>query len=154
MGNQFGRFVLTDEMWWEYFWTKIDWDADDTERCWEWRGGLNKSGYGYVTIRGKRWLVHRYVYQEMVGLLTDGLAILHKCDNTRCCNPRHLEEGTRTQNQQDMQARGRSKARHWGKGGFCVNGHPWAENEIINKRHRVCRSCKNDDQRRRRARKG
>jgi hypothetical protein len=153
MGNPFGRQKPSLDDFWEYFWSKVDWDSNDTERCWEWQGTKTKFGHGLIGIQGKRWLVHRYVYQEMVGPLTNGLAILHSCDNPPCVNPRHLEEGTRTKNQQDMQARGRSRARHWGKGGLCVNGHPWNDNEYFYKRKRVCRSCKADEQRARRARK-
>jgi HNH endonuclease len=153
MGNPLGGKTHTLDEYWEYLWSQVDWDVDEPDRCWEWRGCINESGYGKIGIQGKRWLVHRYVYQEMVGPLTDGLAIMHSCDVPNCVNPRHLEEGTRTQNQHDMQARGRSRARHWGKGGFCVNGHPWDGNEYFYGRKRVCRSCKADEQRARRERK-
>lgn len=155
MGNPYGRRKPTLDEIWEHLWSQVDWDENEPDRCWEWQGGTMPFGHGYINIQGKRWLVHRYVYQEMVGPLHDDLAIMHKCDNPPCVNPNHLEEGTRTQNQQGMQARGRSRARHWGQGGFCVNGHPWDGNEYFypNSRHRICRACKADEQRRRRERK-
>jgi hypothetical protein len=139
---------------WQQLWERIDFDDDDPERCWEWQGARNKKGYGMCSWYrpGHSRLVHRFVYEQINGPIPEGLRVLHTCDNPPCCNPMHLTLGTVAQNQQDMVERGRSKARHWGKGGICVNGHPWDENEYIVRRHRICKTCKADDQRKRRAR--
>lgn len=36
----------------------------------------------------------------------DGMDVCHSCDNKRCCNPRHLRWGTRSDNVRDAVARG------------------------------------------------
>ena len=49
----------------------------------------DKDGYKKLTIKGKRWLVHRLVYQEFVGALKPGLVICHlnnKRDDNRAVN--------------------------------------------------------------------
>lgn len=139
---------------WERLWARVDWDPDEPGRCWLWLGGKQSKGYGILPWKkpGETQLVHRYVYQEMVGPLLPGMVIMHSCDTPACCNPGHLRQGTISENQQDMVQKGRSKAKNWGQGGTCVNGHLWAENEYFYKRRRVCRACKMSEQRRRRAR--
>lgn len=71
----------------------------------------NKGGYGKGTYNGKRMLLHRIVYcfnynvsPELIG----DLVIRHKCDNTKCINPNHLEIGSQLDNIQDRVVRGRS----------------------------------------------
>lgn len=144
----------TDEQIWEAVWERIDWDEDEPDRCWEWQRLKNPKGYGLLswTRPGQSRIAHRFVYEQMVGPVPPGKVVRHTCDNPPCCNPSHLVLGTKGDNQQDMVERGRSKARHWGQGGFCVNGHPWDTNERIVGRHRICRACKTNDQRQRRQR--
>lgn len=55
-------------------------------------------------------LAHRVVYCIANGLdlsQIDGQVIRHKCDNTRCVNPEHLEIGTQQDNIRDTRIRGR-----------------------------------------------
>lgn len=42
------------------------------------------------------------------GTFSGEIFVRHKCDNTRCCNPNHLEPGTPAQNVQDKVERGRA----------------------------------------------
>ena len=80
-----------------------------SESCWIWLGYRERHGYGRVTRRGKRVLVHRAVYEELVGPIPHGLDLLHSCDNVACVNPAHLHPGTHDDNMKEMAARGRSQ---------------------------------------------
>lgn len=66
--------------------------------CWVWCGEINRNGYGRVWINGKRVMVHRVVYELLVGPIEVGLVLDHRCRNRRCCNPKHLEPVTVREN--------------------------------------------------------
>lgn len=82
-------------------------------QCWEFNGILDKIGYGKCNIsltkNKKFYLFHRYVFYIYNGEFDAGLKICHKCDNPRCCNPRHLFSGTQKDNSQDALNKGRLK---------------------------------------------
>lgn len=68
--------------------------------CWEFQG-TKYLGYGVVGLGSRAdgtVLVHRLVFQELVGPLTPGLVLDHLCRNHACCNPLHLEEVTLAEN--------------------------------------------------------
>lgn len=75
--------------------------------CWVWTGFLLK-GYGRVWWEERLQLVHRLVYEVLVGHIPEGLLVLHHCDNPPCYNPAHLYVGTNQDNANDRVVRGRS----------------------------------------------
>lgn len=52
--------------------------------------------------------VHRHVYQECFGEIPEGMVVRHKCNNTICVNPEHLELGTHIDNMRDRAISGRT----------------------------------------------
>lgn len=66
--------------------------------CWVWTGTLDRYGYAGVKMKGKRVLVHRYVF-ELVNEPLGELTVDHLCDRHRnCINPDHMEAVSRTEN--------------------------------------------------------
>lgn len=76
------------------FWAKVDADGD----CWEWMGARNPKGYGIFGTKGKNVYAHRFAWEILVGPIPDGLIIDHRCKNTPCVNPDHLEPVTYSEN--------------------------------------------------------
>ena len=62
-------------------------------------------------VGGKKTTIHRISYQLYVGEIPEGMLVLHKCDNPKCCLPDHLFLGTQLDNVRDCIAKGRSAAR-------------------------------------------
>lgn len=86
----------------------IDTHDNDPSVCWEWTGARGgRDGRGYFSMQGKKYLAHRIVYELFNGELEAGLVVRHKCDNPICCNPYHLEPGTRSDNELDKYRRER-----------------------------------------------
>jgi hypothetical protein len=57
--------------------------------------------------RGHNTAAHRIAYEMCFGPIAKGLCVLHSCDNPPCINPMHLSLGTKADNAQQREARGR-----------------------------------------------
>src|SRR5882757_8673030 len=79
---------------------RIDWS--DHDACWEWPGAHNFKGYGLISVQNRHVCTHRLMYWVERGPIPSGMLVLHKCDNSKCCNPAHLFLGTHKENTQDM----------------------------------------------------
>lgn len=80
--------------------------------CWEWKGKLDKAGYGRANIgQQKTGAAHRAAYQiwNNEGQPLDPRDyVCHRCDNPPCINPAHLFLGDQHANMGDAKAKGRS----------------------------------------------
>lgn len=94
------------------FMEKID-DSNGTG-CWEWQASfIGESGYGqffYGSIGGKErsGKAHKAAWVLLKGLVPEGMNVLHRCNNRKCCNPAHLYLGTHMDNMKDRDAAGRT----------------------------------------------
>lgn len=90
------------------FWLKVDRTTPDA--CWPWvAGNRGRRGYGRFSMGRKNRCIraHRFSWEIVNGPIPSGIDVLHSCDNTVCCNPRHLFLGTNLDNVRDMHAKNR-----------------------------------------------
>ncbi len=68
-----------------------------------WRYGLNRDGYGVLTIEEKQELAHRAVFIQTRGQVPEDRQVNHLCNRPYCVQPTHLYAGTRQDNKDDSQ---------------------------------------------------
>lgn len=117
----------------ESVWRRIE----PTGFCWNWTGETLR-GYGRTKQLNGTKIVHRVVYEALVGPIAEGLHLDHLCRNTRCCNPDHLEPVDAAENSH----------RSWSPCGqnyrktHCAQGHEYTpENTALVGGWRKCREC-------------
>ena len=115
----------------ERFWRQCAY-TDSTQDCWEWQGGHDSGGYGHFKVGGRSWIATRWIYTQFWGSEPAGL-VCHSCDNTRCCNPFHLFDGTPSDNMRDMFAKGRHPTRR-GSSHYATN---LSEAKVVEMRERA-----------------
>lgn len=89
------------------FWSRVKKGTGD-QACWEWHGGMYWHGYGRFYDRRDVY-AHRYAFARFVSPIPDDMHICHHCDNKKCVRPDHLFVGTRSDNMQDAQRKGRMR---------------------------------------------
>ncbi|AZL12004.1 hypothetical protein CXR25_03620 [Brevibacterium aurantiacum] len=78
----------------------------DPSGCWIWEGTIDSRGYGRLGFnKAGQFLAHRLSLEAHLGHPIDGLFAHHKCANTSCLNPDHLELTTHAENIAEMMAR-------------------------------------------------
>jgi len=82
--------------------------------CWEWQK-TKRNGYGRLIVGSrtdgtrKSVSAHRLSYELFCGKIPDGMEICHKCDNPCCINPDHLFAGSKQDNMDDRERKGRNR---------------------------------------------
>lgn len=130
----------------ECFWAHVD--KRGPNDCWPWTSTLTRKGYGHGSFRGQFFSTHRVSYEIAFGSIPEGMQIDHRCRNTKCQNPRHLEPVTNAENMR----------RRFSLQTHCKNGHEFTPENTKhhpNSGNRICVICnreyKRDWKRKRRA---
>lgn len=96
----------------ERFWCKVNKHGrlvrHMTTYCWEWTAAKNQDGYGRFAFQGKVTNAHIVSFLLAGKELKSGECVLHTCDNPSCVRPHHLYAGTKKDNAQDRESRGRA----------------------------------------------
>ena len=71
--------------------------------CLVWKYGLNRDGYGVLTIDGKQELAHRATFIQTRGQIPTDRQVNHLCNRPYCLQPSHLYAGTAQDNRDDSQ---------------------------------------------------
>jgi hypothetical protein len=115
--------------------------------CWNWKGRKSQNGYGRVCFCSFTTTIHRIMYAWLVGPLPVGQdkgEVHHRCENTSCCNPAHLEFMSRQANTLKSNNRAAINARKT----HCSDGHPLTGENLhpgfLRRGQRVCRICRAD----------
>lgn len=80
---------------------------DKGDGCWEWKGALDKDGYGIFSHEGKTYRAAKTALAFDGRPVPRGHYACHDCDNPPCVRPDHLYPGAPAQNAADMVRRGR-----------------------------------------------
>lgn len=120
----------------ERFWAKVH----KGDGCWT--RGTGTKWYSKFQSSNGVLMSHRVAYELTYGPIPPNMFILHKCDNIRCVNPKHLSIGSPGDNHADMI----SKGRHWQASiTHCPQGHEYTpENSLRTPAGGLyCRTCRN-----------
>lgn len=113
-------------------WILSKWVVQSENGCWLWTGHT-KHGYGYVTVNRKSYRAHRYIYEQLIGSISEARNLHHACGNRSCVNPEHLQPIDKSEHA----AMSNNTKTH------CPSGHEYTEeNTGIYNGKRYCRSCR------------
>lgn len=119
------------------FWDRVVPEGD----CWVW-GGTNNGAYGVFSHQGTPWLAHRFAYVTLTDEDIEGRSLDHRCLNTLCVNPDHLDNIT--QSEHTYRSRDSRMVAH--RRGTCTKGHPRSESVLRRGTNKVvyCKACRRE----------
>lgn len=88
------------EVKWRFFYK---YEKDPITKCWNWLASCRK-GYGQFRTGkegSKVECAHITSYKIYRGDIPENMCVLHRCDNPKCVNPKHLFLGSRADNVED-----------------------------------------------------
>lgn len=106
---------------------------------WLWTACCTPAGYGQFGVAGRIVMAHRWLYEQLVGPIPDGMQLDHMCRVRPCVNPDHLEVVTQLENIM----RGVSVGALLARRKECMRGHPYttANSYVGPTGARSCRVC-------------
>jgi hypothetical protein len=107
--------------------------VDIADECWLWTAGT-QYGYGIFSVGHRNFKAHRWLYEQAVEEVPEGLTLDHLCRIRKCVNPDHLEPVTMTENN-------RRSTGHRVRKTHCPQGHSYAEHGRLQNGYPVCREC-------------
>ncbi len=112
---------------------------DEDTGCWLWQGPTTPNGYGKWMVRPgeSERVIHRVMWEHANRTpVPAGRQLDHLCRNRTCCNPRHLEPVTPSENTDRQDHANRRKDR-------CPKGHPYdaTNTRLRSDGRRACRAC-------------
>lgn len=131
------------------FWAKVDKHGPDWNGspCWVWTAGRVRGGYGKFTYLSRTVLAHCVSYTIHGNVIPDGYHVHHKCYNTACVNPAHLQAIPPRNNILDNDSSGLAKQNL--EKTHCPHGHEYTPDNtgiyrhpIKGTVHRHCKACK------------
>lgn len=118
--------------------------------CWSWVGPRTSTGHGHQSFKQQKFLVHRWVYELLIGNIEAGHKLHHFCENPPCINPSHVTPVTQRLH---MLVSPNNPARANKLKTRCINGHELAGDNIrwFKKNGapvRYCKTCNREAARR------
>lgn len=77
--------------WEQLFWPKVD----KTDDCWLWNASKDRRGYPRFRVGKISTDPGRFLYEQLHGVIPDGLVLYRTCRIKCCVNPAHLAVGKR-----------------------------------------------------------
>lgn len=124
--------------------------ATEDGGCLIWQGWINKRGYPEVVVNYRKTILHRLVYEAVVGPIPAGVDLHHRCGRRSCISADHVEPVTHDDHARLHSSHLAAFNEERRAATVCSRGHDLSgENVYIAPDgRRRCRSCRRDARRR------